>query len=335
MNTFTPTSPSTVALLHGIPSETTPGERNLLYRLFRETWSGIGHVVEIGPFLGGTTRAIALGMMANPNRSPAARLHTFDRFGDYYTPADLKRMLQPLVINGTFSEAKAAELSDAGDFLGIFQALHQPHPYAALIEAHNSPLPDFPEELKTSRALDKLLDQGPFGALFIDGCKSWASTLFAMKFLLPRTTPHARLIFQDFGWYTCFWISSFVYSLRDLLVAHERVDATYVFSLNRPVTEADIEKRFAPTPDAMGAQFFKDACLNLMKESIARKDVRGALIAQLHFVAALATIGRKADALNLLNTINPKDYGGLASLIAGSRKSPTYRPGNKPILWTE
>jgi len=329
------TSIALESLIHEIPSETTPGERNLLIQLFSKAWSGKGTVVEIGPFLGGTTRAIALGMLGNPNRDPAARLHTFDRFDDYYTPANLRKMINPLVVSGSFNEQQAQDLCASGNFLGIFHAIHAPHAYGELICAHSSPLPDFPQEVAGSSSLSILDDDYSLSGLFIDGCKSWASTHYAMKFLLPRTLPGARLIFQDYGWYTCFWISAFVYAFRDKLNWHEHIDATYVFSLKHPITAAEIEAHFATTPDAMGAQFFKDSCLYLLQDSIARQDVRGALIAQLHFVAALATIGRKPDALKILKAIKPHEYGGLAGMILGSLKSPTYSPGNKPILWTD
>ena len=329
------TSLTNESFIHEIPSETTPRERQLLVQLFSEVWDGKGAVVEIGPFLGGTTRAIALGMLRNSNRDPNTRLHTFDRFDDYYTPADLRKMINPLVVSGSFSEQQAQDLCASGNFLGIFHAIHSPHAYSELLCAHSSPLPDFPQEVAGANSLNILSDDYNLGALFIDGCKSWASTHYAMKFLLPRTRPGARLIFQDYGWYTCFWISAFVYAFKEKLNWHEHVDATYVFSLKTPITSAEIEAHFATTPDAMGPQFFKDCCLYLLKDSIARRDIRGALIAQLHFVAALATIGRKPDALKTLKAIKPHEYGNLTSMILGSLKSPTYGPGNKPILWTD
>src|SRR5688500_100370 len=85
------------AFLTGIPSETTIAERVYLYRYFQGLWGGQGKVIEIGPFLGGTTRAIAWGMSRNPRLSPDARLHTFDRFGEYYSPAQKRSLIEPMV----------------------------------------------------------------------------------------------------------------------------------------------------------------------------------------------------------------------------------------------
>lgn len=319
--------------LSSIPSETSAGERALLFDYFRGEWPGDGPVVEIGPFLGGTTRAIACGMTANPRRAPEARLHTFDRFASYYQPERLRTTIAPLVNSGVFSAEQADRLAASGDFLAIFDAIHRPHDYARLLVVHSSPLPDFPEELAGASALDPLADECDLTALFIDGCKSWASTRYAMCFLLPRTRVGAPIIFQDYGWYTCFWISAFVFALDDALELKRCVDSTYVFTLKRSISAEEIARRFAGRPEEMGLDFFKRSCLALLKRSVARKDLRGGLVAQLHLVAALATLGREAEARSILAKIDAAAYGPLARMIEGSRKSPTYRPGNRPIVW--
>ena len=320
-------------LIDRIPSETTPGERRLLYRCFRDDWAGEGHVVEIGPFLGGTTRAMALGMLANPGLQPDVRLHTFDRFASYYDPAQLRATVAPLVERGDLAAAVADQLCGKGDFLALFHALHGPHAYHGLIEAHNSPLPDRPDEIAAATALDRLADETALGALFIDGCKSWASTQYAMSFLLPRTRLGAPVIFQDFGWYTCFWISSFTHALADVLEFETAADATYVFRLRRAVSAADVRRRFAATPQAMGRAFFRNAASRLLESSRARGDLRGELIAQLHHIAALATLDRRADAAALLRSLDVRRYAAFVGMIRGCIQSPTYRPGGEQIRW--
>lgn len=71
-------------LIDEIPSETTPAERRLLYMLFRHLWSGDGNVFEIGPFLGGTIRAIVMGMETNPRCRAEAFLYTANQFSLLY-----------------------------------------------------------------------------------------------------------------------------------------------------------------------------------------------------------------------------------------------------------
>ncbi|HEY8993450.1 MAG TPA: class I SAM-dependent methyltransferase [Lacunisphaera sp.] len=321
--------------LSQIPTETTPAERRLLFNHFSTEWPGDGTVVEIGPFLGGTTRAIAWGMASNPRLVPDAMLHTFDRFDEYYSAEKLRQTIDPMVRSGVFTASRADELCRDANFERLFHAIHAPHDYAQLVRLHNSPLPDRPEEIDGSASLDCLANVGEFTALFIDGCKSWASTHYAMKTLLPRLRQGEPVIFQDFGWYTCFWISAFTHAIRDWLVPGSRADATYVFRLNRAITAADIEERFARSPAEMNETFFRKSAAALFERSRAIGDLQGELIAQLHQVAALATIGRRAAAADILKKLDVRRYAAFANMIRGCLKSPTYLPGNKPLLWKE
>ncbi|HWA28505.1 MAG TPA: class I SAM-dependent methyltransferase [Lacunisphaera sp.] len=323
------------AFLNQIPSETSPGERAYLFEYFRRQWDGTGAVVEIGPFLGGTTRAIAWGMACNPRVTAGAALHTFDRFADYYSAERLRATIEPMVRDGVFTAPEATELCRGANFERLFHAIHSPHAYGKLVHLHNSPLPDRAEEIDDTTALDCLADQGELSALFIDGCKSWASTHYAMKFLLPRLRAGAPVIFQDFGWYTCFWISSVAHALREFLTEVEHVDATYVFRLTRRMTEADVVRRFPRTAVEAGEVFFARAAKALDTRSRHNHDLRGELIAQLHHVAALMTIGRRGAAVDLLKSLDVKRYAAFADMIRGCLKSPTYLPGGKAILWRE
>lgn len=333
--TPTLTSAEKDAYLAQIPTETTVDERRLLLDFFEHRWDGSGTVVEIGPFLGGTTRAIAWGMLRNARLDPRAALHTFDRFGAYYSAEMLRQTIQPMVQNGIFTAARADDLCRVADFERLFQAIHVTEDYSRLIHLHNSPLPDLPREIERSRALDCLNEAGELSALFIDGCKSWASTHYAMKYLLPRTRVGSAVIFQDFGWYTCFWISSVAYALRDCLQLEARADATYLYRLTRPITAGEVAMRFERTPDQMGEAFFRDAAAYLFELSERTGDLRGELIAQLHHVAALATLNRKNTAAQLLQRLNVRRYAPWAGMMRGCIASPTYLPGGKQIFWKD
>ena len=330
-----PTAAAVDQFLNEIPSETTAGERRFLFNYFKEQWNGRGKIVEIGPFLGGTSRAIAAGMAGNPFLAAEAKLHTFDRFDAYYSAEQLRQTIEPLVRSGTFTAARADELCRGADFERLFNAIHTPHAYSRLVQLHNSPLPDRPDEIDASTSLNCLDHEGELGALFVDGCKSWASTLYAMKYLLPRMRPDSAVIFQDFGWYTCFWISSAAHALREYLILEAHVDSTYRFRLCRPISEADVVKRLARSPQEMGEVFFNKAAAALLERSRREGDLRGELIAQLHQVAALMTIGRRRAAADILKSINVQRYAAHADLIRGCLQSPTYLPGGKKILWTE
>ncbi len=49
-----------------IPTETTIGERKFLFNFFAQIWRGEYHILEIGSFLGGSTRAICVGDASQP-----------------------------------------------------------------------------------------------------------------------------------------------------------------------------------------------------------------------------------------------------------------------------
>lgn len=323
------------AFLSQIPSETTTGERGYLFDYFQRSWDGSGTVVELGPFLGGTTRAIAWGMACNPHRSATAAFHTFDRFDEYYLPEKLREAVEPMVRQNLFTKAQADDLCREANFERLFHAIHAPHDYSQLVQLHNSPLPDRSGEIDGSTALDCLAEAGPLAAVFVDGCKSWASTHYAMKFLLPRLRVGAPVIFQDFGWYTCFWISAAAHALREFLTPESHVDSTYTFRLTRPITGCDVAKRFARTPVEMGETFFAKSAEALFERGRRELDLRAELIAQLHHVAALMTIGRRGAAADILKGLDVKRYAAFAGMIRGCIKSPTYLPGGKQILWKE
>lgn len=330
-----PTEAVRDAFLSQIPSETTLAERRMLFDLFSCRWDGIGHVVEIGPFLGGTTRAIAWGMEHNPQLSSDALLHTYDRFDAYYSAEQLRQTVESLVRNGGLTAIQADTLCETADFENLFAAIHTPHAYARRVRLHNSPLPDWSDEIDASTALTNLEGQGELGALFIDGCKSWASTHYAMKFLLPRTRVGAPVVFQDFGWYTCFWISSVAHALREFIEPGECIDNTYVFRLKRPVGADTVAENFAPTPAEMGEIFFRQSAAALFERSRQKGDLRGELIAHLHHVAALVTIGHRPTAAAILKALDVKRYAAFAGMIRGCLQSPTYLPGGKQLLWQE
>lgn len=322
--------------LDQIPSETSATERAYLFDWFANEWDGQGVVLEIGPFLGGTTRAIAAGMLANPKRSCSSVLHTLDRFGAYYSPDRLLQSIQPLINAGILSHSQAETLCQSGEFKDLFQAIHSPHSYAKLIKLHNSALPITPDQISDSIDLFSFLNtETPLGAVFVDGCKSWTATYYTMREILPRLSVGAPVLFQDFGWYTCFWISSFVYTLRDYLEFETAVDSTYTYRLRQSVSIETIDQLFKPTPEEMGEAFFKKAATALYRSSKERQDLRGELIAKLHYVAALITLKKRPAAASILKSLDADRYSQFLNMIRGCIKSPTYHPNGKSILWTD
>ena len=62
-----------------IPAMISAEERRYLYWLASENWKCEGHIVEVGPWLGGSTYCLAEGMRDNSVEG-THKLHVFDNF---------------------------------------------------------------------------------------------------------------------------------------------------------------------------------------------------------------------------------------------------------------
>jgi hypothetical protein len=319
--------------LHEIPSETVPAERAFLFGYFSTVWSGRGDVVEIGPFLGGTTRAIALGMLANPACAPASRLHTYDRFDAYHVTDDLRRQLQPLVARGALPAGALDALGPRASFLDVFQRLHAGRDYGARIVARRAALRSGADDPVAAELRFALPDGLHAEAVFVDGCKSWFGTREFMAEVAPRLAPGAALIFQDYGWYTCFWLPAFVQSFADRFELFAHVHHTYAFRMVKPLAKDEVEASFPATPEALGRGAL-EALLGRAEEDAARRDdLYGVLAARLQRVGALAYIGaRDAARAELSDLRAQRAFHAHRDMIAAASRSPTYRPEGSVLL---
>jgi hypothetical protein len=313
-------------LLDLIPSETWKAERRMLYHFFRSVWDGQGDVLEIGPFLGGTTRAIALGMMRHPRRDPAARLLTYDRFKVYRGGSDLVDYLAPLFANGTLNEDDRAAILATTDYEEVFHRVHRGHAYHALITCVNGALPDNEGEEERIENLFALPAGRLFSAVFIDGCKSWYGTRYFMAEAVARTKPGAWFIAQDYGQHTCFWLPAFFETFRDAFAPHAYVDATYAFQLTRPLERAEVLERFPVDPAVWRGQAIDRLFDALVRRACERDDARARVIYTIQWAAALAMNGDKARARELLEGTSRCAWAmGYEEVLAKARISPTYR----------
>lgn len=325
--TLNPVSPAIRAALEEIPSETTIRERRFLYQFFKYIWSGRGTVVEVGPFLGGTTRAMALGMQDNPRHEPDARLLTFDRFDAYYQPEALAQFLEPLFTNGVLSPADRPLAEQGTSFLDVFRRLHMSQSYAPLLRAECWTLPGKPEwnsADETDLAIRKI---GLIDAVFVDGCKAWYSTKKFMSECVPHTPPGAFYIFQDYGWFTCFWIPAFVGLFPECFELLGCVDSTYAFRLMKSLSAAEIDARFPDTPQALGVPTMDRLFSNLRLAAGERKDRSAWVTLELQRAAVWAYIGEKSRAIDIIEALgrNPHSFG-FESMIQVARRTPTYYP---------
>ena len=193
----TPLSGELEARLEQIPSATSQAERRFLLRFASRLWDGRGDVFENGPLLGGTTRALALGMLASPRRGPTARLHTYDWFSTR-VELDVKDSVWPsLVAHGLITEADAASI-DSGSFLQVYEAVHSGHDYSPLVRAHVGYLPGAPDDDPFGDPRFEPVDR-QLSLVLVDGCKSWYGSRFWLERMAGRMPPGSHVIMQDYG----------------------------------------------------------------------------------------------------------------------------------------
>ena len=328
--------PRVAGALDQIPSETTKAERRFLYHFFRGFWSGRKDVLEIGPFLGGTTRAIAMGMAENRNRAPGVRLRTYDRFRHYGAGQYLMDFLAPLFAKGILDEADRRAIAETSDFEAVFRRLHRDQPYAELIDCVNGALPDLPEDVG---AIDHPFAVAPgaaVDAVFVDGCKSWFGTRFFMETVLPHAEPGAWFLFQDYGQHTCFWLPCFLDTFADAFTLRLYRDATYAFQLERPLRADELAARFPARPDEWTERQFETLFARLLQQAGTRDDHRARIVYTVQWAAAMAYVGNKERARRILLDLRRAPWSeGSDALIRTALKSPTYRPsptGSQPIF---
>jgi hypothetical protein len=320
-----------------IPSETTPRERRALYRFFAEFWPGRGSVVEIGPFLGGTSRAIALGMRDNPHRGPDSRLHTYDRFGKYYSRDALIEFLAPLRDSQTLSEEELGSVGETGSFLEVFNRIHKGCDYGDLILPVDRELPEWP--VAGSRDWFALPAGVEFDAFFVDGCKAWYATKYFMRECCRGAESGSFFLFQDYLQYTCFWIPSFLETFPSHFSLAWYVDNMYAFRLRKPLSPHEIDATFPDAPEALGRDAFRALFDRIIAGAVARQDYEAKVKHTAQLAAALTYIGEKPEARQIFAGLSRDpaavNYQGL---LQRALRSPTYRPNGangEPILLGE
>lgn len=207
----------------GIPTMVTRRELALLLNLFG-TITFSGSVLEIGPYLGGSTSAIGRGLARS---GFTGTYHVLDSFawGDPEFVERVCRECAPLPIS-----ALAKEYTRKGDFGAVFSELHAGKPYSGFMRVHRTVIPYGGDAVAYS--LTEQIGSGTrLGAVFVDGFKSWSATYAGMKALLPHLEKDALLIFQDFSWIDCDWLPILAACLHGKMLLLMKVDNTAVFRL--------------------------------------------------------------------------------------------------------
>ncbi|HMO18060.1 MAG TPA: hypothetical protein PKA63_07515 [Oligoflexia bacterium] len=316
--------------LREIPSETTIEERRFLYNFFRYLWFGTGDVLEIGPFLGGTTRAIALGMLNNPAFSISKhKFLTYDQFSAYYTGESFASFLLPLFESGALPASLYDELknetTETREFFEIFKLIHNNQDYYSLISANTGIVPDKIED-RDKDSIFSVPKDSNFECVFVDGCKSWYGTKAFFMEIANNIRNGSYVIFQDYGWYTCFWIPSFVEIFRDHFEQIAMVDSTYTFVLKKSLTPDNVANNFPDSPEHLGSDIIEMIFNSVILKAAYRGDTRQMVFGRLQLAGALAYIGEKRRAKDIYLSLEGDYTSKLYPEIMKSAKiSPTYR----------
>ncbi|PID81744.1 hypothetical protein CSA17_06055 [bacterium DOLJORAL78_65_58] len=320
--------------LSQFPTETTLGERKLLFNFFATFWDGSQNVLEVGPYLGGTSRAIAMGMRRNPSRAADTRLYTYDKFRDYHPPQRMLELLAPLFQNGVLNDDARAAIQNANSFKEVYDLLHGGQEYSDLIVARTGILPDRPTQQLDPQEAFQLPEDRAYSAVFVDGAKSWYGTKEFMRQSSRHTAPGAYYLFQDYGAHTCFWIPVYCELMKAFYNLVCYVDHTFVFQQTQPVTAADIDAVFPDTPEDFTDRQVRAIFRNLYDFALETDNTYTLLNFQLQHAAALAYRGRVEEArdriVELLKTPHALRY---KSWILNALQTPTYTPEGNVSLF--
>jgi len=270
-----------------IPTMLQPEETQYLYWLGASEWTSEGIVLEIGPWLGGSTICLAAGMHAS-GRVSDARLHAVDNF--LWREFMSARAPLPLLPGESFEPY----------FLKHLETYHD------IVVSHAATLPDESiegdHEATAKRAdaekgvprLDVAPGEGPIEILFIDGAKSWRGMAHLLRIVRDRIIPgKTLLVCQDYKYWGTYWVAMMMSRLRDYVEpVHNVLAATTVtFRLKKeiPVAVIDtLEDHVARIPTEDGLELINEARRLLMAD----RDWLGASNVSLCRVSFLAHQGK-------------------------------------------
>jgi hypothetical protein len=279
----------TFQLPASIPTMITREECRYLYWLANSFWTDTGHVLEMGPWLGGSTFCLAAGMAAaKPERRH--RLHVFDSFE--WREFMASRAPLNLTVGASFQPIFEKNLEPFGDFTVAHRMLLPDE----LLEQTDASVAEY-----RSRAVS-LVDEeftwtdGPVEIAFIDGAKSWTGMLHllaetASSFMPKRTL----LVCQDYKHWACYWVTA----VMELLSLHMRpvhvlTFNTVTFRLEQPISRQHIDSlpRLDDLPINRGVELIENAAKRLALLG----DASGAALVRLGKTAFLIHRGRPEEA---------------------------------------
>jgi hypothetical protein len=220
-----------------IPTMISVEERQYLWWLAASLWRDRGEIVEMGPWLGGSTACLAEGIRARAVPT-THRLHTVDNF----------------VWRSFMSDRADLDLAPGDSFEEAFRT--NVAPYRDVIVLQRSWLPDdvipgdaWADDVRGDGTHGELFrwHGGPIEIVFVDGAKSWSGLAHLLRELAPALSDDSLLVFQDYKYWGSYWVAMMSELLADALeLVHVLPENTVAFR----VTGALPVGRIASLPDA-------------------------------------------------------------------------------------
>jgi len=190
-----------------IPTMISHEEKQYLYWLGQSVWGGVGAVVEIGPWLGGSTACLAAGMQVSGHNG-RQQLHTCDNF--IWRDFMAVRTLLPIQAGASFYPFFLENIQD----------------YEMIVKPYVQALPDEiiegDGEARNKRFTEdeqipifEGISQEFVEILFIDGAKSWRGMKHLLKVLCNKFIPgKTLLVCQDYKYWGAYWVPIMMSRIR-------------------------------------------------------------------------------------------------------------------------
>lgn len=295
-------------------------EKRYLQWLTGVMWNGVGDVLEIGPWLGGSTWLLASGMEANPALDSGHRLHVVDNFR--WRPFMTERAPLALKADASFRPYFEHNLAPKGDLVVIHEAALADDDSAKLAVPGGVRSPDADLPLFTGKSLNRDL-----GVVFVDGAKSWMALRHLLKELAPCFVPgETILVFQDYQHWQAFWVPMALAALLES--AHGSLELVHVLEFNSVTFR--VASRISPEAiDHMPSRIeevtveegnrWLDRAARTLEE---RGEHGAAAVTKLAGVSFLGTKGAWEDAIATFRTVEarwPRRGAPINQLLAACR----------------
>ena len=275
----------------GVPTMITPEECGYL-KWLGSVWRDEGHILEIGPWLGGSTRALAAGVEGS-DLEPTHRLHTCDNFVWRAFMSD--RAPLPLVEGQSFRPYFEENIRDWKDLIVVHEASLPDEAVDRLTVSVGTIEPE-PNKLLRWR-------QGPIEILFIDGAKSWKALLHLLRETAGSLVPGALVVCQDYKYSGTYWVPLMIEMLRGHFALEDVLsENTASFRVTEPIEASDLEE----LPGEV-RELARETGLEALDLAAARLrsygDPHGALILEAAKVRFLGNVGGMPGALRVFRQV--------------------------------